>query len=297
MKKPLSPDRPRPDRGSPVPSPRKTGLSRSWILLLALLLAGPGAPALFGAEPSASSARDGFQSLFNGRDLAGWYTISKGKTNNDPDHLFQVHDGMVHMYKDATNGSKQPFGYICTEKEYADYHLRFQYKWGEKKFIPKVNAKRDCGLLYHVVGPDGVWPQSVECQIQEGDTGDIFAVSTRVSTTIDPSTVPPADSTNATQVAFKPASAGGVPFVQGVAKGVRRVRRSENHEVEGWNTVEVIARGGSSVHIINGKTNNAVLKLERFVNNEWVPLTQGRLLLQQEGAEVFYRNIEIKLLK
>jgi hypothetical protein len=251
---------------------------------------------------------EGFRPLFNGKDLSGWYIISgKGKKNEDPDRLVQVHNGVIHMYKDAEEGSKQPFGYIVTEEEFSDYHLRFQYKWGNKKFIPKLDAKKDAGLLYHVIGPDGVWPKSVECQIQEGDTGDIFTVFTRVTTTADPSTTNGVTKvmtnsagvvlTNFTsQPRFLSAAKGGVEVVQGTWGGIRRVVRSEDYEVDGWNTVEVIVRGATSVHIINGKTNNATSNMEHMVNREWVPLTKGKILLQKEGAEVFYRNIELKSL-
>jgi hypothetical protein len=98
------------------------------------------------------------------------------------------------------------------------------------------------------------------------------------------------------QPAFKPAAGGGVEITQGVAESVRRVKRSHDCEVEGWNTVEVIVRGDNSVHIINGKTNNATIRMEHKVADKWIPLAKGKILLQQEGAEVFYRNIEIKRL-
>ena len=262
----------------------------------------------FSESVFAEKKETGWTPLFNGKDFSGWYIISgSGKKNDDPNHLFQIHDGMVHMYKDAEDKSKQPSGYIVTEKEYSNYHLRFQYKWGTKKFGGKVNAKRDAGLLYHVIGKDGVWPKSVECQIQEGDTGDIFTVYTRVTTTVDPKSTNLISeiTTNATtgvktnQMArpvFKDSAAGGVPIVQGVSTGIRRVMKNPENEKNGWNTVEVIVHGDSSTHIVNGKVNNKILHLEHMVDNQWVPLTKGKILLQQEGAEVFYRNIEIKML-
>ncbi|HEY3131560.1 MAG TPA: DUF1080 domain-containing protein [Acidobacteriota bacterium] len=134
--------------------------------------------------------------LFNGQNLDGWYTyIAEKGNNNDPEKVFQVHDGMIHIYKDADDGAKMPFGYVATETEYADYHLRLQYRWGTKRFAPRAQGKRDSGLLYHVVGPDKVWPRSVEFQIQEGDVGDIFTVRTRVTSTLDPQQIAP-DSPN-----------------------------------------------------------------------------------------------------
>src|SRR5438552_3593947 len=62
-----------------------------------------------------------WQPLFNGKDLTGWYTFfQKQGKNNDPDHLIQVHDGIIHIYKDAPAPTSQPFGYLCTDKEYGD---------------------------------------------------------------------------------------------------------------------------------------------------------------------------------
>ena len=264
---------------------------------------------LFNVAVVAENATD-WKPLFNGKNLDGWYKVLRGKKKNeDPNNLIQVHDGMVHMYKDATNGSQQPFGYICTEKEYSDYHIRFEYKWGTKKFVPRAepDSKRDAGILYHVVGNDEVWPKSVECQVQEEDVGDIFTVYTRVTTSADPATTNLVSvvSTNAAGVVrtnkmahakFLPASQGGVPFDQGVAESIRRVQRNPMNEHDGWNTVEVIVRGNNAIHIINGKTNNIANNISQKIKGEWVPLDKGRITLQAEGAEVFYRNVEIRSL-
>src|SRR4030095_10209220 len=83
--------------------------------------------------------------LFNGKSLDGWYTYLKDTgRNSDPKKVFQVDEGgVIHIYKDAEQGSDQPFGYFCTEKDYGDCKLRFQYKWGEKRFGRRATARRD----------------------------------------------------------------------------------------------------------------------------------------------------------
>jgi hypothetical protein len=251
------------------------------------------------------AADDGFKPLFNGKDFTGWYLVSGSKRlEQDTDHLFTIHDGMVHMYKDAPDKSKQKFGYMITEKEYSRYHLRFEYKWGTKKFGGKVDTKRDCGVLFHCIGPDGVWPKSIECQVQEGDTGDIFTVYTRMTTTVDPATTntTPTVVTNETthvvrtnHISAPYFKESGAPYTQGVSTSVRRLHHSAGkYEKNGWNTVDMYVDGDSAKYYVNGKLNNGFTHLEHMIDGKWVPLTKGKILFQQEGAEVMYRNIQIK---
>src|SRR5579862_7893784 len=63
--------------------------------------------------------------LWNGRDFAGFYTFLKNSgKNNDPDHVFRVEDGLIHV-------SGKEYGYLATEREYDHYLLRVEFKWGE----------------------------------------------------------------------------------------------------------------------------------------------------------------------
>ena len=247
----------------------------------------------------------GWKKLFNGKDLDGWHIVIGNPARADTNHLVQVHDGMIHMYKDVLQGSPQPAGYLVTDKEYSNYHLKLEYKWGEKRFGGRAKARRDAGILYHVIGKDGVWPKSVECQIQENDVGDIFTVNTRLTAQVDSATtnVSILTTTNEAgvvrtnkqiQPVYQSLDQGGVAFVQGVGDGIRRVIRHPMAEHDGWNTVEVIVRGDEATYIVNGKVNNHATKLQQRVNDQWAPLNKGRIALQLEFAEVFYRNVEIK---
>ncbi len=61
-----------------------------------------------------------------------------------------------------------------------------------------------------------------------------------------------------------------------------------------WNTLELICFGGKSLHIVNGHV-VMVLQNSRYrKNGEIVPLKQGKIQLQSEAAEVFYKDIKIK---
>jgi len=256
---------------------------------------------LFAAEKS-----DGFKPLFNGKNLDGFYIfLGKGPKNADTNGCIQIENGTLHMYRGKAQGSQQLFGYISTEREFENYHLRFEYKWGTNRFGGRANVKRDAGVIYHMFGNDSVWPNGVECQVQEGDVGDIFTVNTRVTTTVNPKTTnlvvnvtTNANGSLRTNANSQPvhleSEKGGVPFQQGLATNIRRVIRSQMLEHDGWNTVEVIVRGADATHIINGTTNNFAGRMEKFVAGEWQPLTKGKIIFQLEGAEVFYRNLEIK---
>src|SRR5882757_13852 len=116
-------------------------------------------------EPTGTSGS--WEPLFNGQRLDNWYIVINDSKSDDANHLVQVEDGVIHMYKNAPAGSPQPAGYIVTKKEYSNYRLRLEYRWGVKRFAPRLNSQRDAGLMFHVVGKDGVWPRCVECQIQE----------------------------------------------------------------------------------------------------------------------------------
>jgi hypothetical protein len=198
-----------------------------------------------------------FMSLLNGRNLNGWYTWleSKGK-NNDPEHIFTVQaDGVLH-------DTGKEVGYIMTEKGFGNYHFRLQFKWGKDKWPPRESNKRDSGICYNIPidDTDRIWPQSIECQIQEGDVGDFWLLGY--------STIQVDGTQNA-------------PYLH-----TRMVKKKDAEKPSGeWNTVEVISFNGKCAHIVNGVVVNY---------GENASLIGGRILLQSEYAEIFYRNVSIR---
>jgi hypothetical protein len=239
---------------------------------------------------AASKSQEEWKPLFNGRDLSGWQIVIKGqKPGQDPDKLFQVHDGEIHGYKDAPAGSQQPYGFICTDREFSHYRLRFEYRWGEKKFKPRLNLPRDGGMLWHVVSPEsvhGVWPRCVECQVQENDTGDLITVETACQTWLNPNE----------KVEKKQNPTYCEPEKGGVERENKWYINANKtcDRLTGWNTVEVVVRGADEAqYIVNGEVNQRLTKIRRPEGEGWVPLGKGRIAFQLEGAEIFYRNIEI----
>ncbi len=232
-----------------------------------------------GTTPSSGE----WQKLFNGVNLSGWDTYLSGLgKNNDPKGVFKVEDGMLHINDIPATSATQPFGYLVTENTYSNYHLRFQYKWGTKRFAPRATAKRDSGVIYHAGSSDKVWPTGSEIQVQEGDTGDFWLIGGPTLTTT-------VASTTASPVRYQ---AGGTPYTTRSGSFVQVAKSQTRDSLTGWNTVELIVQGNEATHIVNGTVvNKGTLK-----DSSGNPLTRGRILFQAEGAEVYYRNIEIKSL-
>ena len=209
------------------------------------------------AKKESSALEKKTKALFNGNDLKGWYTFltTKGK-NNDPEKIFMVEDNMLHI-------SGKEFGYIATKKIYTNFHLTAEFKWGVKKYPPRDSdtTKRDNGICFYfpVNERDTVWPRSIECQIQEGDVGDLWLI-------------------DSTTVSINGARTNPDNFTR-----VYKKADAENPTGE-WNRVEIIANRGMVRYIVNGK----------IVNDFEDPSEkQGKILVQSEGAEIYYRKIEI----
>lgn len=272
--------------------------SLSHLALITLLVAGA-------ASCQQGVAQD-WKPLFNAKNLDGWdtylgrpdrsttglelnkndrgnYTEPVG-LNKDPKQVFTVVeiDGAP-----AIRISGEIYGALTTRDEYENYHLRFQVKWGEKRWPPRANTVRDSGLLYHCVGPhgagSGAWMQSFECQVQENDFGDFWSVAGVI---VD---VEGEQQDGRGPVTFKK---GGQLF-RGWRDRIIRHPRSEKAFGE-WNTVELFAVGQTSAHVCNGKTNMILTGLRRRVDGQETPLTKGKLQFQSEAAEVYYRDIEIR---
>lgn len=233
--------------------------------------------------------------LFNGRDLTGWYTfLQQHGKDRDPDRVITIEDGAIHLYKNAPAGSRVVMGYIGTLKEYGNYHLRLQYRWGARKFEPRLALERDAGVYYHVTGPDAVWPRGLQYQIEQTNVGDLIALyGVQVDTTIDPAT------RSQKKQKFLDGTQGGEPLVLG-GKGIAYLGHlAGKFERDGWNTAEIIARGDTTTHILNGQVVNKAggIRLVDAENPGVVkPVTRGRIALEIEAAELYFRNVEIRLL-
>jgi len=73
------------------------------------------------------------------------------------------------------------------------------------------------------------------------------------------------------------------------------LRSFNNESKEGeWTNIELICFEGKSLHIINGKVVMVLSNSRYHEGNKDTPLIQGKIQLQSEAAEVFYKEIQIR---
>ncbi|MGY3054100.1 hypothetical protein ACVWYG_002303 [Pedobacter sp. UYEF25] len=196
------------------------------------------------------------KTIFNGKDLKGWTSFIKEQgVNNDPNEVFKIEDGLLHV-------SGEEFGYVATKIAYKNFHLSIEFKWGNNKYPPRENDKRDAGICFNVEPNNKIWPKSIECQIQEGDVGDLWLID-QVTVSVNGKKTTPRD-----------------------YERVPKMKDAERKHGE-WNVVEVISNSGKFQFLVNGTLVN---------QGDQMSILKGRILLQSEGAEVFYRNIRIQKL-
>lgn len=215
--------------------------------------------------------------------------------NNDPKHVYSVRmeDGEPLL---CITG--EIFGGLTTLKSYSDYHFRTQFKWGEKKWAPKLDAPRDNGILFHCTGEHGfawnVWKQSVEFQVEENGMGDLYLIS---GTSIRM----PAEKG---EKKWYYDSAGKMKLFGVIQKasGGSALRKPGDFEKPNgdWNTLELYTLGRTAVYVVNGNVVQVLHDIGRVADPkekpapEPRPLSAGQIQIQSEGAECYYRRMEIQ---
>ena len=259
------------------------------------------------------NAKDTWVSLWNGNDLSGWHTYLGTPYLIDKDSLdntiapFGIDNDPLGVIKvvetnqgNAIRISGVAWGMIYTDKDYKNYHLKLKVKWGEEMHPPREKGPRDSGLLYHGFGAPGSadnWMSSQELQIQQGDMGDYWPVG---DVEIDIPSIPKDDKfyiykENAPLRTYYLAQILQTARDDSLAK--RRVFKAFDAERPHgkWNDVELITYGDTSIHMVNGKE---VMRLYNSrIMTDKTPLTSGRIMLQSEGAEVFYKDLYLKEIK
>ncbi|WNJ17568.1 DUF1080 domain-containing protein [Pontibacter sp. G13] len=186
------------------------------------------------------------------------------------------------------------YGALITQASYHNYHLQLQYKWGDKTWAFRKHLLKDSGILYHSIGEMGAeywrsWMLSQEFQIMEGHTGDFWSQATSA---IDIRAYKP--ESNLDPVAHP--SQEFLTFSM-TSPYKNYCMRSSNFELphDEWNTLDLYCFGDKSLHVVNGEV-VMILQNSRYVNEqgETIPLTEGKIQLQSEAAELFFKGIRIR---
>ncbi|MBQ5830847.1 MAG: DUF1080 domain-containing protein [Alistipes sp.] len=267
---------------------------------------------------SSCSQDEGWQSLLD-KDLSHWRVYQSYQHTNDfrgrapvdengekiapigyDKNLYDLFTVSEEAGEPVLRVSGETYGCVISNQSYRNYHLRLQVKFGQKRWEPRLEKALDSGLLYHSVGDAGVdywlsWMRSFEFQVMqsgttEGNSGDFWSIA---GTKADIKISQP-DPEKRTYY-YDPEG----EWLTVGSRGVTNFCGTEDHNSpEGeWTTLELICYEGQSVHIVNGEVVMALKNLRYTDKGEDKPLVEGRLQLQSEAGEVFYKGIEIRPLE
>ncbi len=268
------------------------------------------------SEKSAlTDAEDEWVTIWNGKDLTGWNTyfnspfsgfdktqkgyLGLNNPKQDVIKVVQFEDGNIIRI------SGTAFGMMSTEQVYGNYHLKLKVKWGNDKHVPKKNSPMDSGLLYHGFGEPGssyAWMNSQEMQIMEGYMGDYIAIG-------DIEMDVPSKPMNGMFYQYDENSALRnyygtklfkddrlVEYVEAINDSLAKMNVMKYPDTENkhgeWNDIDLICFGDSSVHMVNGTVVMRLFNSKKTSDKN--PVTHGKIGLQSEGAEVFYKDIRLK---
>ena len=217
--------------------------------------------------------------------------------NNDPKNIFSIIEKEDEQLLYITG---EIYAGLTTKESYGDYHLKTQFKWGEKKWEPRLDQKRDNGILYHCRGEHGafwsVWKSSLEFQVQESDCGDFIALGAVFGDV-------PADrklnKKGNPYFVFNPTGKlTPLRWTEGYESGMAS-KNPVNEKPNGeWNTLEILCLGTTSLHVVNGKVVNVVKNARMDIGDgKTKPISSGQIQIQSEAAECFYKDMQIKSLK
>jgi hypothetical protein len=147
-----------------------------------------------------------------------------------------------------------------------------EFKWGEETWAPRKTQARDSGVLVHGGGKDMIWPRSIEAQIIEGGTGDILVVNGAYLTVKGKILGP------RTARFDRP---GRNPWKDELGfRGPNEIERPTGQ----WNRMEILCNGDRVKITVNGK-----ITLEGTNASP----ASGKIILQTEGAEIFFRRLDL----
>jgi hypothetical protein len=221
---------------------------RRCVFLFVLAAACAALPAALAAD---EGPPEGFEALFNGKDLTGWQVNQGGKME-----LWGAEDGIL-----FTKGGGG--GWLMTEKEYADFDLRLEFKLPEKG---------NSGVaLRSTMEKDPAFGAGMEIQLLDDEWHRKHLPDLKVSQLT-----------------------GSVYGIQGPSKDALK-------PIGEWNRIQIVAQGKHITVMLNGtKTVDVDLDRDEYkkkaTEHPGMLHEKGHLGLQSHDGRVEFRHIYVKAL-
>jgi len=256
--------------------------------------------------PSAAIAPSSTLKLFDGRSLANFESWLVDHHEADPERVFTVVDQIDGA--PAIRISGQVWGGLLTKQAYRDYRLIAEFRWGGATWGDRKARARDSGVLLHAQGRlgntksdfNGPWLRSIEFQIIEGGVGDILPVAGFGDTgeQIRPSVTARVRKDRDGETVY---DAKGMPQTLSSGRinwwgrsedwadrlGFRGPQDVESAGLE-WTRIEAVVEKDTLKYYVNGKLVNEATGLS---------VSDGKIMIQSEGAEIYFRRIDLEPLK
>ena len=159
-----------------------------------------------------------------------------------------------------------PGGHLITDDEFANYRLTAEYRF--------VGKPGNCGVLVHASKPRalyGMFPQSLEVQMQSGEAGDFWCIHEDV-------TVPEMEKRRAGD----PANWGST---DGKERRIKNLTDDSEKPLGEWNRMVIECVGDEIKVWVN----------DDLVNHGSKCTTdKGQIAVQAEGTEVEFRKLELE---
>jgi hypothetical protein len=256
--------------------PRRGQTGLRLVTSMAVAMACTSAPAEKSADVDAVGSPDaGARSLFNGVDFSGWDRYLGKPSDAEPPLGLENDPRGVYSVVTIDGGpairiSGEVWGALISQQELGDFHLRAEYKWGTATWPPL--RLLDSGIMYLSTGPLG-------------------AVNAGGSALSDP--IGSGGFMVSMEYQVLPRDVGGC-YALGPIRFEAAARAGASERAGDWNQIDIVYRSGEAQHFLNGER---VAGASRFLL-EWpgVPATaleRGKLQIQSEGGEIYYRHIEL----
>jgi hypothetical protein len=250
-----------------------------------------------GAVRAQQPVENGWQPLFNGKDLSGWdIKISGHALNDNYKNTFRVEDGMIRISYDEYQRFDDKYGHMYYQQPYSHYKLRYEYRFTGNQTPGGASWNvRNSGIMYHSQPANSLalkqdFPVSLEVQLLGG-----LGKGSRTTGNL--------------------CTPGTIVHVDGKLNPNHCINsHSQTYEGDQWVRAEIVVLGDSVIHhLIEGDTVFTFQKprigevywaegkkdayYDDWLAKNGLALKEGYIALQAESHPIDFRNIRILDLK